>query len=70
MPFFSKPSVAIGDRFVKIGTYCAPVWTVSRIRTDSVPAHVHLEKEGTSRDTITLSIPALMDGHLFARVGA
>ena len=70
MTFFSKPSVVIGDRFAKIGNFAMPIWKVSRIRTDSVPVHVHLEKEGAVSETITLSVPALIDGHLFSRVAS
>lgn len=66
---FSKPGVAIGDRFTKVGNFSMPIWKVSRIyRHDSVLPHAHLEKEGAERDSITVSIPALTDNNLFRRV--
>ena len=66
---FSKPEVAIGDRFVKVGNFRMPVWKVTRFyRADQKPPHVSLEKEGAERDSITVSIPALTDSSLFRRV--
>ena len=66
---FLKPEVAVGDRFTKVGRFRMPVWKVARIyRYPSDLPHAHLEKEGTTCDSITVSIPALTDGTLFRRV--
>jgi len=66
---FSKSSVVVGDRFIKVGIFQMPVWKVSRIDNDPhKPAHAKLEKEGAERDSITVSIPALTDSTLFRRV--
>jgi hypothetical protein len=66
---FSKPDVAVGDRFTKVGTYRMPVWKVAKIyQRDSDPPHAHLEKEGFFGDSITISVPALTDSTLFRRV--
>lgn len=68
MAMFSKTEVTVGDRFTKVGRFrMLPVWKVARIRRESVPAHAHLEQEGT-RETITVSLPALADSTLFRRV--
>jgi hypothetical protein len=69
MTMFSKPEVAIGDRFTKVGNFrMLPVWQVARIRHESQPPHAHLQMEGSAHDTITVSIPALVDNTLFRRV--
>lgn len=65
---FSKPEIAVGDRFIKVGNFRMPVWKVARITNESQPPHAHLEKEGAERDAITVSIPALADSSLFRRV--
>ncbi len=67
---FSKPEVAVGDRFTKVGSFRMPVWKVARIYRQSEPPHAHLEKEGAERDSITVSIPALNDSSLFRKVPA
>lgn len=68
MALFSKVDVTVGDRFTKVGQFrMLPIWKVARIRDESQPAHVHLEREGT-RETITVSLPALADTSLFRRV--
>jgi hypothetical protein len=66
---FSKPEVAVGDRFTKVSSYRMPVWKVARIyRHHSDLPHAHLMKEGAEKDSITVSIPALTDQTLFRRI--
>ena len=66
---FAKSDVAVGDRFTKIGNFRMPVWKVARIyHHESELPHANLEKEGSERDSITISIPALTDISLFRRV--
>ena len=64
---FSKPEIAVGDRFIKVGNFRMPVWKVARI-SETQPPHAYLEKEGAEHDAITVSIPALADNSLFRRV--
>ena len=60
--------IAIGDRFMKTGTFHMPVWRVASIQTTYTPPHAHLLKEGNEVDTLTISIPALNDETLFRRL--
>lgn len=65
---FSKPTVKVGDRFIKVGQYQTAAWVVNRIfQLPSEPPHAHLEKEGDSLDSITVSLSALVDARLFRR---
>jgi hypothetical protein len=66
---FAKTEVAIGDRFTKVGSFRMPVWTVAKIyQYPSEPPHASLTREGALRDSITVSVPALIDSSLFRRV--
>jgi hypothetical protein len=66
---FAKPSVQVGDRFIKVGQYQTAVWVVNKIfRLPSEPAHAHLGKEGDAYDSITVSLPALLDQRFFKRL--
>lgn len=65
---FAKPSVQVGDRFVKVGRYQTAIWVVSKIfQLPSEPAHAHLGKEGDAYASITVSLFALLDQRLFRR---
>lgn len=68
---FSKPEVAVGDRFIKVGNFRMPVWKVAYIyHHHSDLPHAHLKKEGSETDSITVSVPALNDGNLYRKVPA
>ncbi|MGE5505674.1 MAG: hypothetical protein ACM31L_14735 [Actinomycetota bacterium] len=63
-----KPSIKVGDRFVKIGTFQTAVWVVLRIfQIPSEPPHARLAREGDERESITVSLPTLGDNHYFKR---
>jgi hypothetical protein len=68
---FSKADVAVGDRFMKVGSYRMPAWTVARISCANVNLpHAHLEKEGATGDQITVAVPALGDSTLYRKLPA
>jgi hypothetical protein len=63
-----KPSIKVGDRFVKIGSFQTAIWVVLRIfQIPSEPPHARLAKEGDERESITVSLPTLGDTHYFKR---
>ncbi len=63
-----KPTINVGDRFVKIGAFQSNVWVVSHIfQLPSEPPHAKLANEGNIREWITISIPTLSDPHFFRR---
>lgn len=67
---FRKPTVQVGDRFVKQGAFDTGIWVVSRIfQIPSEPPHARLEKEGVLYDTLTISVPTLADPSFFKKVG-
>jgi hypothetical protein len=66
---FSKADVSVGDRFIKVGSYQMPAWTVARISCANVNLpHAQLEKEGATSDRITVSLPALGDSTLYRKL--
>jgi len=66
---FSKADVAVGDRFMKVGSYRMPAWTVARISLASVKLpHAYLEREGLTGDRITVAVPALADSTLYRKL--
>jgi hypothetical protein len=63
-----KPSIKVGDRFVKIGVFQSAVWIVARIfQIPSEPPHASLAKEGDGRESITISLPTLANTNYFKR---
>lgn len=65
---FSKPTVRVGDRFVKVGQFQTAVWIVNKIfQLPAEPPHARLGKEGDHYESITVSLSALMDQRLFKR---
>lgn len=65
----SKADVAVGDRFMKVGSYQTPAWTVARISCANVNLpHAYLEREGAAVDRITVAVPALTDSTLFRKL--
>lgn len=65
----SKADVAVGDRFMKVGSYRMPAWTVARISLASVKLpHAYLEREGLTGDRITVAVPALTDSNLYRKL--
>jgi hypothetical protein len=63
-----KPSIEVGDRFVKLGTFQSVIWTVSRIfQLPAEPPHANLKKEGNSKESLTISLPTLADPRYFRR---
>jgi hypothetical protein len=67
---FAKPTVRVGDRFVKVGQFQSAVWIVNKIfQLPAEPAHAQLGKEGDNHESITVSLPALADPRFFKRAG-
>lgn len=67
----SKADVAVGDRFIKVGSYQTPAWTVARISCANANLpHAYLEREGLRGDRITVAIPALADSTLYRKLPA
>ncbi len=67
---FRKPTVQIGDRFVKLGSFNTGIWIVAGIfQIPSEPPHARLQKEGVDYDTLTISVPTLIDPNFFKKVG-
>jgi hypothetical protein len=67
----SKADVAVGDRFIKVGSYQTPPWTVARISSANLNLpHAYLEREGLSGDRITVAVPALADATLYRKLPA
>lgn len=67
----AKTNVAVGDRFMKVGSYLMPAWTVARISCANVTLpHAYLEREDLSGDTITVAVPALSDATLYRKLPA
>lgn len=65
---FSKPTIRVGDRFVKVGQFQTAVWIVNKIfQLPSEPPHAQLGKEGDNHESITVSLPALIDQRFFKR---
>lgn len=65
---FSKPTVQVGDRFIKVSQFRSSVWVVNKIfQITAEPDHAQLSKEGDHHETITVSLSALTDQRLFKR---
>lgn len=65
---FSKPTIRVGDRFVKVGQFQTAVWIVNKIfQLPSEPPHAQLGKEGDNHESITVSLLALIDQRFFKR---
>lgn len=65
---FSKPTVSVGDRFIKVGKFQTAVWVVQKIfQLPSEPPHAHLERENDPKESITVSLPTLLDPRYFRR---
>lgn len=63
-----KPSIQVGDRFVKTGNIQSAVWVVSKIfQITAEPPHAYMMKEGNGRETLTISLLTLADSHYFRR---
>jgi hypothetical protein len=63
-----KPSIKVGDRFIKIGTFQSAIWVVGQIfQIPSEPLHARLSKEGEARESITISVPTLANPNYFKR---
>ena len=67
---FRKPTVEVGDRYVKLGAFNTGIWIVSGIfQLPSEPPHARLQKEGVIYESLTISVPTLVDPNFFKKVG-